>query len=107
MYGDILSKFIFYVFILQKHGNKSPILQQESNQIIECIQNLIHQIETLLIENRESKSIPFEVYSDIETIWEETINYVLPYLVLEQLSRTPVIDKPESCMIDDDVDYVE
>lgn len=92
--GDLLSKLIIYCFVLNKYSARSPHIHIENNRIMGCIQNIIHNIETILIEYQEESShlsdmnSEDKVTSELTRVWDDTYNCVLPQLILYQLSAS-------------------
>jgi hypothetical protein len=88
LYGEILSKFILYVYILSKHQRKIPRLGREFKRVLDCIESLLRNIETELIltDSAHAEGSSKSVVDEIEQVWDDTYNYVLPLLVLKQLS---------------------
>ena len=92
LYGEILSKFVLYVYILSKQQKASPNLENELYRVIECVQSLLRQIEhELIVNNSTPTSSGSSIIDDIEKVWDDTYNYVFPMLVLNQLS-SPLMD---------------
>ena len=89
LYGETLAKFVLYVYILSKHQKNVPRLHLEFERVLHCVESLLRNIETELIltdsavqQDSDTKSIVRE----IEDVWDDTYNYVMPLLVLNQLS---------------------
>lgn len=92
LYGEILAKFVLYVYILSKQRKNSVRLENEFCRVIKCVQSLLRQIEhELIISHNTPVSSGTSVIDDIEKVWDDTYNYVFPMLVLNQLS-TPLLD---------------
>ena len=91
LYGDILSKLVFYIFLIQKHSSNSNDFQNEAKNIIKTVENMIQQIETLLIQHDQVEFDQNIVY-DVNSTWEDTYNIVFPMLVLNQIMRFPLYE---------------
>lgn len=97
LYGETLAKFVLYMYILSKHQKNVPRLHSEFQRVLNCVESLLHNIETELIltdatsqhaDNQKS------IVDEIQDVWDDTYNYVMPMLVLNQLSIPTNIVEP-------------
>lgn len=88
LYGETLAKFVLYMYILSKHQKSVPRLHQEFQRVLSCVESLLRNIETELIltdNELQEKSNSKSIVGEIEDVWDDTYNYVMPLLVLNQL----------------------